>query len=227
MIWLEYLLWFYFGVYPFYIAFTHKQEKELLIKNPGQKIHYYCLTMAHLWIPTCVLLTLVYTQVLDLKYIGINWQWNWQTQISLAGLVIVASYFYLIIKQLKNSHSLKTEVLTKTDDLAWILPTSKREHRYFVWGVSVSAGICEELLFRGYLIQFIDGYLPIYMAVLLSSVMFGLFHLYQGWAGVIKTSALGGIFALIYLATDSIIIPIFFHIMVDIYSGTMFYTVRK
>lgn len=227
MVWLEYALWIYFCIYPFYIAFTYKQEKALLLSNPNRKIDYYCVTIAHLWLPTVLLLLLVFGQAISLEAIGIDWQWNWRTQLAVGAFTLIGAYIYISLKQLQSTPALKDEVIGKTEDLAWILPTTKQEHNYFVWGVSVSAGICEELLFRGYLIPLISAQLPLYMAVFLSSVMFGLFHLYQGWQGVIKTSVLGGVFALIYIATGSIIIPILFHILVDVYSGTLFYVVRK
>ena len=69
------------------------------------------------------------------------------------------------------------------------------------------AAFGEEMVFRGYLIRRIGdlvGDTPVgrTIAVLTSSALFGLAHGYQGAAGVIATGAIGGILALLYLASQ-------------------------
>ena len=58
--------------------------------------------------------------------------------------------------------------------------------------LSVSAGICEEIVFRGYLQQqfrAVTG--SIIAAVILQGAVFGLAHTYQGWKQVMVITALG------------------------------------
>ena len=69
----------------------------------------------------------------------------------------------------------------------FLLPHDRREMAFWV-ALSVSAGICEEAIYRGYLQrQFVAITKSIPGGILLSGAMFGLVHSYQGfrWAVVI------------------------------------------
>lgn len=74
--------------------------------------------------------------------------------------------------------------------------------------------IAEEILFRGYLIhrlKQITGNLT--AAVLISSLLFGLGHGYQGAAGLVTAGLLGGILAGIYLWRGSLVAPMVVHFL--------------
>jgi len=103
-------------------------------------------------------------------------------------------------------------------DLVQFLPTTDRHFRYFT-GLSVTAGIVEEVVYRGFLLWYLTLYTPLWAAVVLSSAAFGLGHSYQGVAGVIKTLVVGAAFAIMYVATGSVWLPIVAHIVVDLLQG--------
>ncbi|SHF08162.1 hypothetical protein SAMN05444392_10794 [Seinonella peptonophila] len=89
------------------------------------------------------------------------------------------------------------------------------------WGwafLSFSAGFCEELLFRVYLLYlFLDyWHIPIWLAILFSTIIFGMAHWYQGWRGVIVTSMLGFLLAVIFVWTKSIVVCMILHFLIDI-----------
>lgn len=61
--------------------------------------------------------------------------------------------------------------------------------------ISFTAGICEELAFRGFLQQQFHALSGnIVAAVLAQGLVFGLFHSYQGWRNVAVISVLGALF---------------------------------
>lgn len=105
-------------------------------------------------------------------------------------------------------------------DLVHFLPQTDREFRYFV-GLSITAGIVEELVYRGFLLWYLSHHAPLWVAVLLSSAVFGLAHSYQGISGFVRTSLAGFAFAILYVASGSIWLPIIAHAMVDILQGAM------
>ena len=103
------------------------------------------------------------------------------------------------------------------DDFNSFLPTTQNERR--VWGlVSVSAGISEEILYRGYFffaLAIVFPNLSIIHILLISTVLFGIGHIYLG-KEVIKATLLGLIFGIFYIVFDSVIPVIIFHITQDL-----------
>lgn len=109
---------------------------------------------------------------------------------------------------------------------AAILPRTPLEYRWFI-AVAITVGVCEELLYRGYLYAVAIPYATTFGAILGSGLVFGLGHLYQGAAGVFKTSAVGIILGIVYVATGSLLWPILLHVLIDIAGGTVGYRLLR
>jgi len=107
-----------------------------------------------------------------------------------------------------------------------ILPRTTNEMLVFL-GVSVTAGVWEELMYRGFLIWFITPYIGLVGAAVLSSLIFGLGHGYQGWKGIVRTFVLGGVFALAYVLTHSLWWVMAAHALVDLWGGTLGWRVMR
>ena len=227
MAYLDYLLWGYFIGYPIYIFLTIDKEKQMVISNPDKRIDVYRSTMLFLWVPTLILLTLVFGSDLSMADIGLKWQWNLTNQIAVVAVILLGAYLVVSLKQLNNDSEAKQAALEQLIYIQWLMPGNAKELRYFTFGVSVAAGICEELLFRGYLLHVLGAHMPMWGAVIVSSLAFGAGHVYQGPVHVLRTAVLGGVMAGIYLVTDSIIIPIVLHTLIDVYSGTLGYCCTK
>lgn len=105
-------------------------------------------------------------------------------------------------------------------DLVYFLPNSERTYRRFV-GLSITAGICEEIIYRGYLFWYLGAFMPPWAVVLVSSLGFGLGHSYQGAIGVARVTAIGIAFGCFYLLTGSIWLPIIAHAVLDILQGAI------
>lgn len=100
-----------------------------------------------------------------------------------------------------------------------ILPQSTRELIPFV-ALSVTAGLCEEFLYRGFAMAVLSrAGLHIGLVVLLSSIIFGLAHLYQGRAGFVSTMVLGILFGVSRTAFDSLLPAMVWHMGVDLVAG--------
>ncbi|WP_448639990.1 CPBP family intramembrane glutamic endopeptidase [Geodermatophilus sp. URMC 63] len=99
-----------------------------------------------------------------------------------------------------------------------LLPRTPAERRLFSV-VGVTAGVCEEWLYRGFFLAVVaaaGGGLPVPVLVLAGAVAFGLAHAYQGRHGVVLTGVLGGVFAALYLDTGSLLLPVLLHAAVDL-----------
>jgi membrane protease YdiL (CAAX protease family) len=115
-------------------------------------------------------------------------------------------------------------VRDKLDKVKFLLPHTQSERRAFD-AVSVTAGVCEEVIFRGYLIVYLMAVFatPFWVAALLSSLVFGFAHAYQGPLGIPRTAAVGGLLALLYGLTGSLWAPMVVHAVMDIASGRIAY----
>ena len=102
-------------------------------------------------------------------------------------------------------------------DFSALVPTTARERLLWV-AVAVSAGICEEIVFRGWLLSTLHGSLRFEGAALIlaAAVLFGLAHSYQGITGMVLTALAGLLFCGLYVATGSLVWPILLHIVVDV-----------
>lgn len=102
--------------------------------------------------------------------------------------------------------------------LELMLPHTRDELALF-YKLSITAGICEELLYRGYLIWYLSHWIPFYPAALLASLLFGIGHVYQGWRGVITTSLVGAFLAAVYVISGSLYAGMIMHALMDAHSG--------
>jgi uncharacterized protein len=101
-------------------------------------------------------------------------------------------------------------------DIAALIPRTPGEIR---WGavLSINAGITEEIFFR-LLMPFAWFSLTgnVFAALLISIVLFGLVHAYQGVVGVFATMAIGAVLTVVYLATQEIWLAILLHALIDL-----------
>lgn len=95
------------------------------------------------------------------------------------------------------------------------LPKTRQQLRWGL-GVSVFAGVFEEIAYRGYLMAYLGHWLDPWWVLAVSSLVFGLAHLYQGRVGVVMTTLMGAVFGYFYLETGSLLLPILLHIAVDV-----------
>ena len=100
-----------------------------------------------------------------------------------------------------------------------IFPQSTVEFLPYL-GLAITAGLCEEFLYRGFSIAVLTRVgLPIWAVVLLSSILFGLAHLYQGRGGSVATLLVGTVLGMARIAYDSLIPVIVWHAAIDVVAG--------
>lgn len=105
--------------------------------------------------------------------------------------------------------------------LRQLLPRTREERRVFAL-LSMAAGTGEELAYRGYSIPVLAPILGVPGAVMLTTVVFGVLHGYQGWLGIFRTAIMGGILACGFLASGSLWPPMIAHTAIDLLAGIVF-----
>jgi membrane protease YdiL (CAAX protease family) len=100
-----------------------------------------------------------------------------------------------------------------------IFPQSRMEMLLY-FALAVTAGVCEEFLYRGFaLTAIIRAGSPVWAAIVISSVLFGLAHIYQGRSGSMSTMLLGALFGTARIAYHSLVPVVLWHSAVDLVAG--------
>lgn len=99
-----------------------------------------------------------------------------------------------------------------------LIPRTTEERRTFV-AVAVTAGICEEIVYRGFGIAYVKWLLPgagELTVILVIGLAFGVAHLYQGTRNVVVTGVLGALLTWLTLVTGTLLPAIALHIALDL-----------
>jgi membrane protease YdiL (CAAX protease family) len=77
-----------------------------------------------------------------------------------------------------------------------LIPKTRQEKLWSVLLLAPTAALCEEFLYRGFLLAQLTQWMPSgAWAWAASSLAFGLAHVYQGWNGMLRASLLGALLA--------------------------------
>jgi len=215
---------FFAVIYPVYGYFSYQRILRLIEQGNGpSRNKLYLETMIWHW--AIMLLGVLLWLYMERSWasMGFSFDPDWMFYLGalIAGSVIIL--LVLQIKGLKSASDERIQSLHKQIESAKpILPHSRAELHMF-YKISITAGIVEELLWRGILIWYLSHYMPVWAAAIISAVSFGLAHSYQGMSKVPMVTAVGAVFTALYLMTGSIWVPMILHACMDILQGRLVY----
>jgi membrane protease YdiL (CAAX protease family) len=140
----------------------------------------------------------------------------------LVGLGLTLAACALLVAQVtavRRQPAARASVRAQIGNLRPLLPHDAREGRWFT-AVSLTAGICEEVVFRGFLMDYFAG-LGVVLAIVLSTLIFGLSHAYMGRDGATRAGVVGLVVAGLYWLTGSLWASMLLHATADVTSGLM------
>jgi membrane protease YdiL (CAAX protease family) len=188
---------------------------ERVARDPGARLRHYRRGIAGEWITVGIIVAIGLLAGRTAASIGLQApQDSWFTA-QLVGEIALL----LVITTLFMRHPRFLDPLRRQARGFLALLPRTREERLTFAVLAVTAGICEEIVFRGFgfaYVRFIwpgvtDGWL-----IVITSAVFGLAHLYQGPRGVVLTGLAGGAFASMTITTGSLLPAIAVHAMVDL-----------
>jgi membrane protease YdiL (CAAX protease family) len=145
---------------------------------------------------------------------------RWRMWLAILLIVLLAALQGMQVLKVRRNPELRAhlrEMLTKSD-LANLLPHTKQEFNMFI-AASITAGVCEEFLFRGFFIVILAPQLGWWPAAALGIVIFGALHAYQGRAGIVRTALVGALMTFVLVATQSLVTAMALHTLIDGGSG--------
>jgi membrane protease YdiL (CAAX protease family) len=113
------------------------------------------------------------------------------------------------------------------DRVRRMLPKTPTERAVWIV-VSLTAGICEEVLYRGWLLSLFAATLgSVWLGLLISSIIFGFAHTYQGRNAIFGTGVIGAILGLVFIFSGSLIPGQALHAAMDLNNGLALGRVAK
>ncbi len=194
---------------------------------PAERVRFYRQTALIEWVFLLVLIAVWLDfdrPVADLGLVTPGGAGFWAGTALCVGLVGFLLYYWRSAQT--ASAAQKTEYTNSLGDLVVFLPHTRTELRSFC-GVSITAGIVEELVYRGFVIWYLAQYMPIWVAVGVSSAAFGIAHSYLGRSGMLRAGLAGLAFGVLYVVTGSIWLPIIAHALIDLLQGAALHEVLR
>lgn len=198
----------------------HKLRRAVAQGAADPRVPQYRSTLRTQWSFTVLLLFWWFASGKEWSLLGFSGEPIAPMWIGL-GLTILAVGFVLTQNRMVvTSEERQRELQGQFEELRELIPQDQREARWFR-ALSITAGVCEEIAYRGFLMTYLEGWVGIWGALALSSLIFGFGHFYQGPRGILKTGIVGAVMGLLYLLTGSLWAPMLVHVLVDLSSGEM------
>ena len=151
---------------------------------------------------------------------------GWRLWASIILLLLLAAYFAYAVAIVAQSPETRANLRQQYGTLTTLLPHTRAEI-YWWGGVSLTAGFCEEFLFRGYFIGVFSPWLGWWGAAALSVLAFASAHAYQGWKGAFRTGIVGALYTLVVAMGNSLWPAIALHALLDLGQGMIAWLVLR
>ncbi|MDP3452356.1 MAG: CPBP family intramembrane metalloprotease [Bacteroidales bacterium] len=212
-------------VYPIAGYYQSKRLRDQMVNRVHNRSIWYISSIIWSWIPTLIITATVLISgfsMADLGFVTPSEQTNEIPKLlfygALAGALIYFAYSLYCIITFRVNNKVREEHADKISAaIKMMLPVSLKEKR--VWTLlSISAGITEEINYRGYLFLAIPLLFPRVGGVAIiaiSSLLFAIGHIYQGKEAY-KPALAGVAIGTIFYLTGSIYPVIIIHIAQDL-----------
>jgi membrane protease YdiL (CAAX protease family) len=208
----------------------HRRFEGRLRSDPGARRSFYRRLLVLEWgLALLALVLWLSAPGVGAAQVGLGWPRRWPGPVT--GLVVVLVLVFVLVSTRALRGGVLLEVATSArrpgegrhseppgQATLALLPRTAAERRLFTV-VGITAGVCEEWLYRGFflaVVAAVSGAPRTWVLVLVAAVAFGLAHAYQGRAGVVTTGLLGGVMAGLYLQTGSLLLPVLLHAAIDL-----------
>jgi len=221
---LDYLMIFLIVmVYVVRNFFRHRAMSERMdAGEEGILLREYNDTLIILWGGTVLIMAVWFWSGRTLQELGIYFDVSTANLIGWAFVAVISLLLVAQVAQItRNPDAAETirNHLKGEPGMLRIMPKTPREYSRFRL-LSITAGITEEIIFRGYLIWVFSIWLPVWWAALCALAIFVGAHLYQeSVRSLVKVAAVGAALTVLYVLSGSLLTTIVLHAVIDLTSG--------
>ncbi|HET7229559.1 MAG TPA: type II CAAX endopeptidase family protein [Longimicrobium sp.] len=205
-------------VFPFWDRSETRRLKTSA--DPRVRVKSYQKTIAWQIAATAVLVAIVPVRSLlhapgTPRELGINL--SGRETIPILAAMLAGALIPVLVARIKGPKVPATP--KQLEAIAFILPRGRTERAWFA-AMAMTVGVCEEIIFRGWLIRFLAEGPPVALGlaggVIAAAVIFGIDHGYQGLVGIVATGVLALVFTALFLITGTLWIPMLVHALIDL-----------
>lgn len=208
---------------PFVGVALHRSFERAVAHDHGARRWLYSRIMILEWVLAALcIVTILLARNVSLESIGFAWP-RGITGWTITLLSFIAGLLVLMLTQrgairLRSMAPEKAVSALGGHSVIAMLPRTTAERQWF-GAVSVTAGICEEIAYRGFLLAVVAAIapgFPVVVSAVVAVVGFGVAHAYQGPQGIVGTMVVGAVLSALYLSTWSLIAPMILHALIDL-----------
>jgi hypothetical protein len=193
---------------------------------PRVRPQYHARGIAAQWTLTAIVAALWITQHRALGQLLLLPRLTWGLAGVMIGTVGIVIAVVRQMSKLADDPELVARIHERLAPAGQLLPATPQEWPRFA-AFAVTAGICEELLFRGFIQWVLLSYLGLWPAVALQVIIFGVAHAYQGGAGMLRTGFVGAFLTFVVLISGSLYPAMLLHALMDLQAGRLALRLRE
>ena len=198
----------------------HLRLKKLLALpsvDTKEKLALYAVTIAFQWLLAGVVAWRAMARGLPIADLGLAPASLVSIVAGLVGAIAIGGLQWLNLRRIGRMEGAAPELLRKLAKR--LLPVSFLEYLPYS-ALAITAGVCEEFLYRGFALAALGrAGVPVWLSVMLTSILFGLAHAYQGKAGILSTGLFGVFLALGRLWFAGLVPVMMWHAGLDLAAG--------
>lgn len=209
------------GLVPFHGVLAYGRLKAAADPIPTRtKLRLYATIVVMEWALVLLTVAVLRRHGLGLSDVG---QTIGSARLSLAvvvlGLLGLLALTVFNTRQIQNAS--RDELSATVQRARKFVPVGSTEILGFAL-VSLTAGICEEILYRGWLVNFLGALSgSIWIGMVAAAILFGIGHAYQGRQGIIATGVLGIVFGTMFVLVRSLVPGQVIHAAIDLVNGIL------
>lgn len=215
-------IWLIFFVLAVILPWRGRMRLKKLMALPRvgtmERLVLYASTIAFQWLIVAVVAWRAWAHGYTAVELGLTTRGGTKLMIaSVIGAATLGTLHWLNLRRVGRMPASARGVIQAIAER--ILPQSTVELPPFL-ALAITAGLCEEFLYRGFAMAVLARLgAAAWLSVLVSSILFGFAHLYQGRGGFVSTMLVGTVLGSGRIVYGSLVPVIFWHSAVDVVAG--------
>ncbi len=204
-----------------YLVFPAVRQR--LESDAEYKRRFYLHSAASLWLLGAVLLLLLWWLDAPFAQMGLTIP-AWLPLLNL--LAVVLLFAAVAFARLRIDASTIDRLRDSYAHVRFCLPDNRPQFKAMLL-TSFSAGVVEEIIFRGYLYWHLSQFMSFFPALILANGAFALGHVWSGGKNALGAFGFGLLLSLIYLLSGSLLPAMLAHVLLDAYSALLGYRLSR